>query len=216
MVHRRDAETQRKARKRHTVHVDLSRWIVRPHARPVSRRINFFPSLRPLRLCGESFRGAPKRIVSTSPSITEILYALGLGDRVVGVTTVLPLSARGAKKPKIGRLHAPEPRSIVGAAAGSGHPRRQRACGSSVKAGRSRARSGAWTLLPGIYVSIRAHRQGGRRAGAAPRAQRPNPRRVGRHPRAHCELPRRRIFFVVGRDARSDRGHYCRGPQFVS
>jgi iron complex transport system substrate-binding protein len=28
----------------------------------------------------------PQRIVSTTPSITEILYALGLGDRVVGVT----------------------------------------------------------------------------------------------------------------------------------
>ncbi len=28
----------------------------------------------------------PKRIVSTAPSITETLFALGLGDRVVGVT----------------------------------------------------------------------------------------------------------------------------------
>ncbi len=30
--------------------------------------------------------GAPQRIVSLAPSITETLYALGLGDRVVGVT----------------------------------------------------------------------------------------------------------------------------------
>ena len=29
---------------------------------------------------------APSRIVSTSPSITETLFALGLGDRVVGVS----------------------------------------------------------------------------------------------------------------------------------
>ena len=29
----------------------------------------------------------PARIVSTSPSITETLFALGLGDRVVGVST---------------------------------------------------------------------------------------------------------------------------------
>ncbi len=28
----------------------------------------------------------PSRIVSTSPSITETLFALGLGDRVVGVS----------------------------------------------------------------------------------------------------------------------------------
>jgi iron complex transport system substrate-binding protein len=30
--------------------------------------------------------GAPQRIVSLSPSITETLFALGLGDRVIGVT----------------------------------------------------------------------------------------------------------------------------------
>ena len=29
----------------------------------------------------------PMRIVSLAPSITEILFALGLGDRVVGVTS---------------------------------------------------------------------------------------------------------------------------------
>ncbi|ADM27435.1 periplasmic binding protein [Ignisphaera aggregans DSM 17230] len=33
------------------------------------------------------FEDIPKRVVSTMPSITEILFALGLGDRVVGVTT---------------------------------------------------------------------------------------------------------------------------------
>ncbi len=33
------------------------------------------------------FEYIPKRVVSTMPSITEILFALGLGDRVVGVTT---------------------------------------------------------------------------------------------------------------------------------
>ena len=29
----------------------------------------------------------PNRIVSTAPSITETLFALGLGERVVGVST---------------------------------------------------------------------------------------------------------------------------------
>jgi len=33
------------------------------------------------------FEGAPRRVVSLAPSITEILFALGLGDRVVGVTS---------------------------------------------------------------------------------------------------------------------------------
>ena len=31
--------------------------------------------------------GEARRIISLAPSITESLYALGLGDRVVGVTT---------------------------------------------------------------------------------------------------------------------------------
>ena len=30
--------------------------------------------------------GTPQRIISLAPSNTEILFALGLGDRVVGVT----------------------------------------------------------------------------------------------------------------------------------
>lgn len=33
------------------------------------------------------FNEVPKRVVSLAPSITEILFALGLGDRVVGVTS---------------------------------------------------------------------------------------------------------------------------------
>ncbi|MEM4513489.1 MAG: ABC transporter substrate-binding protein [Ignisphaera sp.] len=33
------------------------------------------------------FGEAPKRVVSLAPSITEILFALGLGDKVVGVTS---------------------------------------------------------------------------------------------------------------------------------
>jgi iron complex transport system substrate-binding protein len=49
----------------------------------------------------------PQRIVSTAPSITEMLYAVGLGNRVVGVTTYChyPLDAR--KKPKIGTYTEP-------------------------------------------------------------------------------------------------------------
>ena len=48
----------------------------------------------------------PARIVSTSPSITETLFALGLGDRVVGVSTYCryPAGRRGAAE---GR-HVPE------------------------------------------------------------------------------------------------------------
>ena len=44
----------------------------------------------------------PQRIVSAAPSNTEILFALGLGSRVVGVTTLCNFPAEAAQKPKIG------------------------------------------------------------------------------------------------------------------
>jgi iron complex transport system substrate-binding protein len=44
----------------------------------------------------------PQRIVSTAPSITELLYALGLGDRVVGVTRYCRYPPEAQSKPKIG------------------------------------------------------------------------------------------------------------------
>lgn len=55
----------------------------------------------------------PQRIISLSPSITEILFALGLGDRVAGVTTWsdFPLEARN--KPKIGAYVSPNLEQIM-------------------------------------------------------------------------------------------------------
>lgn len=44
----------------------------------------------------------PQRIVSFAPSITEILYFLGLGDRVVGVTEYSYYPPEAQNKPKIG------------------------------------------------------------------------------------------------------------------
>ncbi|MBO8181903.1 MAG: cobalamin-binding protein [Archaeoglobus sp.] len=44
----------------------------------------------------------PERIVSLAPSNTENLFALGLGDRVVGVTDYCNYPPEAAKKPKIG------------------------------------------------------------------------------------------------------------------
>ncbi len=56
----------------------------------------------------------PRRIVSTAPSVTEMLYALGLGDRVVGVTTFCHYPPEAAKKPKIGDYLHPSLETIVG------------------------------------------------------------------------------------------------------
>jgi len=44
----------------------------------------------------------PQAIVSLAPANTEILYALGLGDKVVGVTEFCNYPPEAAEKPKIG------------------------------------------------------------------------------------------------------------------
>ena len=45
---------------------------------------------------------APSRIVPLAPSLTEILYYLGLGDKVVGVTNYSYYPPEALEKPKIG------------------------------------------------------------------------------------------------------------------
>lgn len=45
--------------------------------------------------------GAPRRIVSLSPGITESLYAIGLGDRVTGVTRFCNWPPEAATRPKV-------------------------------------------------------------------------------------------------------------------
>jgi iron complex transport system substrate-binding protein len=55
----------------------------------------------------------PQRIVSTAPSITEMLYALGLGDRVVGVTRYCRYPPEAQLKPKIGDYTSPNLEAIA-------------------------------------------------------------------------------------------------------
>ncbi len=65
-------------------------------------------------LCGSlSFGGPPQRIVSTAPSITEMLYALGLGDRVVAVTRFCRYPPEAQSKPKIGDYVHPDLEAIA-------------------------------------------------------------------------------------------------------
>ena len=49
-----------------------------------------------------TIRGTPTRIVSLAPSNTEILFALGLGDRVIGVTDYCNYPPEALDKPKVG------------------------------------------------------------------------------------------------------------------
>jgi iron complex transport system substrate-binding protein len=59
-------------------------------------------------------QATPRRIVSTSPSITETLFALGLGDRVVGVSTYCRFPPEVAKLPKVGSFLKPDAELIAG------------------------------------------------------------------------------------------------------
>lgn len=51
---------------------------------------------------GIELRSTPKRIVSLAPNLTEILYYLGLGKRVVGVTRFSNYPPAASKKPDVG------------------------------------------------------------------------------------------------------------------
>jgi iron complex transport system substrate-binding protein len=55
----------------------------------------------------------PARIVSTSPSITETLFALGLGDRVVGVSKYCRYPPAVAVLPKVGTFLKPDAETIA-------------------------------------------------------------------------------------------------------
>ena len=65
--------------------------------------------------------GPPQRIISLAPNITEILFALGLGDRIVGVTRYCDFPAEARTKEKIGgfldpdieRIKVPAPPDLV-------------------------------------------------------------------------------------------------------
>jgi len=55
----------------------------------------------------------PARIVSTSPSITETLFALGLGERVVGVSTYCWFPPAVASLPRVGTFLKPDAELIA-------------------------------------------------------------------------------------------------------
>ena len=55
----------------------------------------------------------PQRLISLAPSITETLYALGLGDRIVGDTTYCDYPPQARLKPHVGALLNPSLEKIV-------------------------------------------------------------------------------------------------------
>src|SRR5579859_4051588 len=64
-------------------------------------------------LSSVALAGAPQRIISAAPAVTETLFALGLGDRVVGVTTHCRFPEEAKKKAKIGGYLRPSLEAIL-------------------------------------------------------------------------------------------------------
>lgn len=56
---------------------------------------------------------APQRIVSLAPSITETLFAIGAGSRVVGVTEFCSFPAEAGRLPKVGGYYDPNYEAIL-------------------------------------------------------------------------------------------------------
>jgi iron complex transport system substrate-binding protein len=55
----------------------------------------------------------PDRIISLAPNITEILFALELGDHIVGVTNFCDYPEEARNKPKIGGMSNPSLEAVV-------------------------------------------------------------------------------------------------------
>ncbi|MDO8282518.1 MAG: cobalamin-binding protein [Thermodesulfovibrionia bacterium] len=64
-------------------------------------------------LITSSYAAAPKRIISLAPSVTEILFAAGLGDNIIGVTTFCDHPEEAKLKPKIGGMSNPSLEAVV-------------------------------------------------------------------------------------------------------
>lgn len=55
----------------------------------------------------------PKRIISLAPSVTEMLFALGLGERIVGVTSYCDFPEEAKQKEKVGDTLNPNPERLI-------------------------------------------------------------------------------------------------------
>lgn len=60
-----------------------------------------------------TIEGIPERIISLAPSNTEILFALGLGDRVVGITDWCNYPPEALDKEKVGAYDAPDIETVL-------------------------------------------------------------------------------------------------------
>jgi len=73
----------------------------------------FFVFVYLLTFHNHAYAEPPKRIISLAPNITEILFALGLGDSVAGVTIFCDYPEEAKKKQKIGGMSNPSLEGVI-------------------------------------------------------------------------------------------------------
>ena len=141
------------------------------------------------------------RIVSTSPSITETLFALGLGDRVVGVSAYCRFPPEVLRLPKVGTFLKPDAELIAGLQPDLGVVH-------ELSTGIDRRLTSLRIpfivvdrgTLPGVFSSIR---QIGAGAGVPARADSlvaDIERRLDAVRRAASAAPHPRVLFIIGRN----------------
>ncbi len=156
----------------------------------------------------------PQRIVSIVPSVTEMLFAMGAGPRVVGVSNFDPLSARSADAHEGRRPDRSRHRADHLAEAGSGGRLRHADRSPNADGARAAFRSSSTSTagLADITTTIRADRRADRQSRGKRGARRSNRgRRSPRYRKRVAGRPRPRTLLVFGRDAETLRGIYASG-----
>jgi iron complex transport system substrate-binding protein len=152
----------------------------------------------------------PQRIVSLAPNLTEILFAVGAGDRVVATTSFCDYPPEAAARPRVGdtqrpdleRLIALEPDLVVVSTSSQLEDLSARLAGLGIPTYVSRARD-----LDGVLASIeRIGDLVGDRAAGEALAARLRARAVAVRT-AVASRPAPKVFFVVGAEPLITTGH---------
>ncbi len=70
----------------------------------------------PVSVENDTFESSPQSVVSLSPSVTEILNELGLGDRILAVSDYCDYPESVNSLPRVGSPASPDPEAIISAA----------------------------------------------------------------------------------------------------
>lgn len=164
-------------------------------------------------LAAALYAAAPQRIVSTAPSLTETLFALGLGPRVVGVTEFCRYPPEAAARPKIGTFLEPSFERIL-----ARRPDLVLVVRNPVRLAERLSQLGLRAVeVPQDSVAeiLSSIREVARLAGVEPRGRAlaaSVERQLDGVRRRASALPRRKVLFLVGRSPGTLQGMVAAGP----